>query len=83
MAMTLRLTNEQEEILDRLCERFEISTKSKMISWLIENFSKIESERDTLKWDNHELRGEIGQIKTACREYKEHWKAMQKIYEIF
>ena len=68
MALTIRLNNDEEIELRKICEVFEIKTSSGGIKKAITNFLKLKMTSEKLMYDNAMLRNEIDTIKKLILE---------------
>lgn len=82
MAMTLRLTENQEATLDAISESIESSTRSKTIQWIIEQWMVREEQKKAYYDDLQQTTRELLQLKKNVAAYlrtQNELKEMEKL----
>jgi hypothetical protein len=79
MALTIRLSEVQTDILQEIVDKTGTVTKSKAIIWMIENIQRIEKTKMEIFNDLVATKKELAILKNALKAKKEAVKDFQEI----
>ncbi|KJS02714.1 MAG: hypothetical protein VR65_04570 [Desulfobulbaceae bacterium BRH_c16a] len=67
MAFTFRATDDHNKILDEISQKNGFNTRSKALSWMIENFSELVSSRDAYFRKMHQASSQLTELRSAVK----------------
>ncbi|NTU73829.1 hypothetical protein HGB07_06745 [Candidatus Roizmanbacteria bacterium] len=67
MAFTFRATDDHNKILDEISKKNGFNTRSKALSWMIENYSELVSSRDQYLRKMHQTFSLLTELRSAVK----------------